>query len=113
MTGSVSLYALEFSIREVAIKDQKKTSRWYCEYNEWADRYYKRTGKWTGEYHEWKDEYYEWTNEYCEWVKKYYTESSKVFERKAFQVFHIIKKHWVFKITHESLLSEPLKVAFS
>ena len=41
------------------------------------------------------------------------TESSKAFERKPFQVFHVIKNYWVFKITHESLLSEPLKVAFN
>ena len=32
------------------------------------------------------------------------TESSKGFERKPFQVFHIIKNDWVFKITHDSLL---------
>ena len=39
------------------------------------------------------------------------TKSSKGFERKPFQVFHSIKNHWVFKITHESLLGEPLQVA--
>ena len=42
----------------------------------------------------------------------YYTESSKGFERKPFRVLLIIKNHWSFKNIHESLLSEPLRVAF-
>ena len=40
------------------------------------------------------------------------TEKSKCFERKPFRVLLIIKNHWSFKNTHESLLSEPLRVAF-
>ena len=38
--------------------------------------------------------------------------SSEGFERKSFRVLLIIKNHWSFKNTHESLLSEPLRVAF-
>ena len=41
-----------------------------------------------------------------------YTESSKGFERKLLRVFLIIKNHGSFKNSHESLLSEPLLVAF-
>ena len=41
----------------------------------------------------------------------YYTESSKGFERKPFTVLLIIKNHWSFKNTRQSLLSEPLRVA--
>ena len=40
-----------------------------------------------------------------------FTESSKGFERKPFTVLLIIKNHWSFKNTRESLLSEPLRVA--
>ena len=48
----------------------------------------------------------------CDSTTEYHhTKSSKGFERKPFQVFHIIKNHWVFKIIHESLLGEPLQVA--
>ena len=41
-----------------------------------------------------------------------FTESSKGFERKPFRVLLIIMNHRSFKNTHESLLSEPLRVAF-
>ena len=41
-----------------------------------------------------------------------YTESSKGFERKPFRVLLTIKNHRSFKTTHESLLSEPLRVVF-
>ena len=48
----------------------------------------------------------------CDSTTEYrHTKSSKGFERKPFQVFHIIKNHWVFKITHESLPGETLQVA--
>ena len=42
----------------------------------------------------------------------WHTESSKGFERKPFRVLRMIKNHWSFKNTPESLLSEPLQVAF-
>ena len=41
------------------------------------------------------------------------TESSKDFERKLFRVILIIKNHWLFKNTLESLLREPLQAAFT
>ena len=41
-----------------------------------------------------------------------HTDNSKAFERKLFRVFLIIKGNCFFKNNHESLLSEPLQVAF-
>ena len=41
------------------------------------------------------------------------TENSKDFEIKPFRVFLIIQNHWFFINTRESLLGEPLQVAFT